>query len=108
MRAPTQKDFDEWHRGACERLAAIYGERGYKSFFVGHAQKWLNMTFKYIYVMGEQRLPGFGHLYDLCHMPLDNILMDSLRRYDFPGLPCAWSRLVPPHSDFDRLNPGSK
>ncbi len=93
MKASTQKDFDDWHRAACERLSAIYRECGYESFNVGHAQKWLNMTFKYIYVMGEQRLPGFGHLYDLCHVPLDNILMDSLRPYDFPSLPCAWSRL---------------
>ena len=51
------------------------------------------MTFKYIYVMGEQRLPGFGHLYDLCHVPLDNILIDALLPYDFQPLPCAWSKL---------------
>ena len=60
----------------------------------GHAQKWLNMTFKYIYTMGEQRLPDFGHLYGLCHVPLDNILIDALRRYDFPPLPCKWSKLA--------------
>jgi hypothetical protein len=91
--ASTQKDFDEWHRAACERLAAIYRQCGYLQFFVGHAQKWLNMTFKYIYVMGEQRLPGFSHLYDLCHVPLDNILMNELRSRGFPPLPCAWSKL---------------
>jgi hypothetical protein len=93
MNAAVQRDFDEWHRGACERLAAIYGECGYTSFRVGHAQKWLNMTFKYIYVMGERRLPGFGHLYELCHVPLDNILIDALQGYGFPPLPCAWSKL---------------
>ena len=93
MNAAAQKDFDEWHRRACERLAAIYRECGYTSFRVGHSQKWLNMTFKYIYVSGEQRLPGFGHLYDLCHVPLDNILIDALKSYGFPPLPCAWSKL---------------
>jgi hypothetical protein len=94
MNAAAQKDFDEWHQGACKRLAAIYGECGYESFRVGHAQKWLNMTFKYIYVMGEQRLPGFGHLYDLCHLPLDNILIERLQAYDFEPLPCKWSKLT--------------
>ena len=89
----AQKDFDEWHRAAYECLAKIYGECGYVSFRVGHAQKWLNMMFKYIYTMGEQRLPGFGHLYDLCHVPLDNILIGALERYGFPSLPCAWSKL---------------
>jgi hypothetical protein len=97
MEPSTQKNFDEWHRGACERLAAIYRECGYESFYVGQAQKWLNMTFKYIYVMGEARLPGFDHLYDLCHVPLDNFLMNELRRYGFPPLPCAWSSL----NDYD-------
>jgi hypothetical protein len=94
VKAVAQNDFDEWHRKACERLAAIYRDSGYPSFRVGHAQKWLNMTFKYIYTMGEQRLPDFGHLYGLCHVPLDNILIDALRRYDFPPLPCKWSKLA--------------
>jgi hypothetical protein len=97
MDAPTHEQFDEWHRGACEQLAAIYRECGYDSFFVGHAQKWLNMTFKYVYVMGEARLPGFRHLYDLCHVPLDNILIDTLKREGFQSLPCPWSRL----NDYD-------
>jgi hypothetical protein len=94
--APTQEKFDEWHRRACERLAAIYRECDF-SFSVGHAQKWLNMTFKYIYVMGEARVPGFGHLYDLCHVPLDRILMNALLQYRFEPLPCAWSSL----NDYD-------
>jgi hypothetical protein len=91
--ALTQEKFDEWHRRSCERLAAIYRECGYSSFYLGHAQKWLNMTFKYIYVMGKQRISGFGHLYDLCHVPLDNILIDALQNNGFESLPCPWSRL---------------
>jgi len=93
MEAPAQAQFDEWHRRACLELTKIYHEGGYQSFYVGHAQKWLNMTFKYIYVLGEDRLPNFGHLYDLCHVPLDNILIKALRVYGFEALPCAWSHL---------------
>ncbi len=52
MNTVAQKDFDEWHRKACARLATTYRDFGYSSFRVGHAQKWLNMTFKYIYTMG--------------------------------------------------------
>lgn len=91
--AATQKDFDEWHRHACGRLAAIYGRHDYTSFHVGQAQKWLNMTFKYIYVMGDHRLSGFGHLYCFCHVPLDNILIAALRPYNFSPLPSKWSEL---------------
>jgi hypothetical protein len=93
----TQAKFDNWHREGCQRLAAIYRKSGYSSFHVGQAQKWFNMTFKYIFVMGEQRIPGFGHLYDLCHVPLDTILMDALRPYGFEPLPSAWSKL----NDYD-------
>jgi hypothetical protein len=98
----AEKDFDDWHRKACARLAATYRDLGYPSFRVGHAQKWLNMTFKYIYTMGEQRLPGFDHLYGFCHVPLDNILTDALRRYDFPPLPCKWSKLADYDTYLDR------
>jgi hypothetical protein len=58
------------------------------------AQKWLNMSFKYIYAL---RLRGFGRLYDLCHVPLDRILIEALGGYGFRPLPCAWSRL----NDYD-------
>ncbi len=91
--SPTQVQFDEWHRSACVELVKIYRSGGYRSFCVGHAQKWLNMTFKYIYVLGDERLPGFGHVYDLCHVPLDNILIAALRPYGFQPLGCPWSRL---------------
>jgi len=89
----NQIGFDSWHRAACQRLTAIYIEHGYTQLFVGQAQKWLNMTFKYIFTMGEQRLQGFGDVYQFCHVPLDNVLIEQLTKYGFPKLPCAWSRL---------------
>ena len=67
------------------------------SFFGNAWDISVNMTFKYIYVLGEERFPGFGHLYDLCHVPLDNILIEALRAHGFRALPCAWSRL----NDYD-------
>jgi hypothetical protein len=90
---PTQMEFDEWHRNACEDLRRLYREGGYESFFVGQAQKWLNMTFKYIFVLGTRRINGFGHLYDLCHVPLDNIVLEALEAKGMEPLPCPWSRL---------------
>jgi len=89
----TQELFDEWHRATCQSLADSYFKHGYKSFFVGQAQKWVNMTLKYIYVFGDARIPGYTNLYELCHVPLDNILLEQLEPFHFPHLPCAWSRL---------------
>jgi hypothetical protein len=92
--AATQSDFDEWHREACKRLAAIYRKYDYE-LFVGQAQKWLNMTFKYIYTMGEERLPGWAHLHGLCHVPLDKIVIGNFKKkYGFEPFGCAWSKLA--------------
>ncbi len=89
----NQAEFDTWHRATCQRLSAIYKEHGYHRFYVGQAQKWVNMTFKYIFTLGENRIPGFGGVYEFCHAPLDRVLIERLAKYGFPRPPCAWSRL---------------
>jgi len=86
------EEFDTWHRSTCERLVAIYPKHGHH-LYIGQAQKWINMTLKYIFALGEQRICGFGEKYQYCHVPLDNILLGQLERYNFPALSCAWSRL---------------
>jgi hypothetical protein len=93
MKSPTQKQFDDWHKTGCYALKGVYQSHGYDAFYIGHAQKWINMTFKYLYVMGETRVPGVSQLYDLCHVPFDEILISALREYGFKRLGCAWSRL---------------
>ena len=102
MKAPTQSQFDNWHRSVCFGLATIYEQCDYAHFFVGQAQKWINMTFKYIFAFRERRLRGFGHLYDTCHAPLDKEFIKGLLPYGFSPLPCAWSRLNDYESYLDR------
>jgi hypothetical protein len=54
------------------------------------------MTFKYIFTLGEGRLSGYSHLYDLCHIPFDKIIIKNLQlKHGFQPLPCTWSRLDP-------------
>ena len=88
----TAEVFDDWHKTTCERLTSLFNEKGFH-LFVGQAQKWVNMTLKYIFTVGEQRIEGFSFVYPNCHVPLDNILLDKLEKYGFPALKCAWSRL---------------
>ncbi len=90
----NQVEFDHWHQTVCSRLAQVYARHGYQNFYVGQAQKWINMTFKYIFTLGEKRILGFGGLYPFCHAPLDNIFVELLvQKHDFQRLSCAWSRL---------------
>jgi hypothetical protein len=93
VEAVTQDAFDDWHHATCRDLARVYRDSGYGSFFVGQGQKWVNMSFKYVFAFGDLRVPGFRQLYDRCHVPLDNILLQQLRRFDFPRL--ASMRLEP-------------
>ena len=90
---PNGDTFDARHRDLCEQLCALYGRYGFDSFAIGQAQKWLNMAFKYVYVFGEARIPGFTGLYRLGHVPLDNIMLDRLAPFGAPPLSCSWSRL---------------
>jgi hypothetical protein len=86
-------DFDRWHKAACLELSKIYEQEGYMTFYVGQAQKWINMTFKYIFTLGAQRIDGFDKLYRFCHVPLDNIIVECLSPYGLRAFSCTWSRL---------------
>jgi hypothetical protein len=89
----TQKAiFDSWHQSTCRKLIAVYQPYHFH-FYVGQAQKWINMTFKYIFTLGESWFPGYRTLYPFCHVPLDEILIAAPAKYGFPGLTSAWSRI---------------
>lgn len=87
-----QDDFDYWHQNTCLGLAGLYAECKHY-MFAGQAQKWINMTIKYIFTLGDKRSPGFNHIYHLAHIPIDNIIIRKLRRYKAPKLTKRWSRL---------------
>jgi len=86
----AQSDFDDWHRKTCDDLVAFYGNTF--AFYAGQAQKWVNMTLKYIFTVGEEHIPGFAPAYTLCHAPLDNIVLEELTRYGLDWPSKAWSQ----------------
>ena len=98
----SQAEFDKWHDETCKHLIEIYKDckdkTGEQSFCYGHAQKWLNMLFKYLYVyefvdefknyfVVRSKLPQW------LHIPLDNKIIEKAEE-DF-GLikPCSWSKM---------------
>ena len=91
--AHTQQGFDMWHKSTCHELCDAYSEAGFDKFSIGQAQKWINMTLKYIYVFGEKRMPGYLPLYNLCHVPIDNILLGTPEFKGLASFPDAWSRI---------------
>ena len=45
-----QEDFDDWHFNICCAIRKLYRENGVALTF-GQAQKWANMTLKYLYML---------------------------------------------------------
>lgn len=89
----SSRAFDEWHKNLCIALRKHYTDNGFASYHIGQAQKWVNMALKYVFTMGEKRLPGYAHVYEFCHIPIDNIIINNLSAFNPPPLSCAWSRM---------------
>lgn len=83
--------FDRWHKARCGRLISVYPQAF--SLSVGQAQKWLNMALKYIFTLGEGRIPGYAPLYKFAHIPIDSIVLKEVARLGGPKLTMPWSRL---------------
>lgn len=88
----NNQSFDEWHQTTCFALIHLY-QQYHHPMFIGQAQKWINMTLKYIFAFGERRLPGFADLYPYCHIPIDTICLQRLQPYHPPSVSLPWSRL---------------
>ena len=89
----SQKGFDTWHEQSCLQLQSLYRKQGFDKFSIGQAQKWLNMSLKYVFTVGEDRLPRFGRHYKYAHIPIDNVFLEAGKELGGPVLPMPWSRL---------------
>lgn len=79
----NQSDFDKWHKDCCDKLIIIFGEQ---TFYYGQAQKWINMTLKYISMLEHNLVKK---VYEYCHIPIDNYILNVVD-YSFA---VAWSRI---------------
>ena len=51
------------------------------------------MTFKYVFTYGENKLPGYAKIYNLCHVPIDNVIFNEIKKNNAPLLSEKWSRI---------------
>jgi len=72
--------FDEWHENLINQMMGN-GKNG-KDIFntdftlgVGHSQKWVNMTLKYMYIMGI--LPK--NIKEVMHIPIDSYILNAAK-----------------------------
>ncbi len=93
----TQEEYDERHQIECQilidKFKELYG--GHKIIFtIGQAQKWINMTLKYMYALGTERHKSQLDNYQFFHIPIDNIIQKQLLiDKGIPEFKVAWSRI---------------
>ena len=88
----NQDGYDEWHKAICEELVDRYAKVCGDQFYTCQAQKWVNMTIKYLYLIDSDLV---RLITDFAHVPLDNYVfaaaMDHLGLFSDDLTP--WSKI---------------
>jgi len=98
----TQAEFDKLHGSACKAIKEVYVLKQ-ASFYIGQAQKWINMSFKYVYLLqladlldvSKASIDILKHNHMYFHLPIDNIVLQHQtvnRLYSEHIGNAAWSR----------------
>jgi hypothetical protein len=89
----NQDSFDIWHQESCEKLIKGFDEITNYRLFYGQAQKWINMSLKYMFAIGDKKINGINKNYKFFHIPIDNIIQEKLILYKIDKIPIKWSRI---------------
>lgn len=79
----TFKEYDEWHHTTCMAVCDKYDEQRLNCFTYGNAQKWVNMTMKYLYLFDSLGLGNSPIIFDdgmaqCLHVPVDSFIIESV------------------------------
>ena len=86
----NQRQYDEWHEKLCIRIREHYHDKDVY-MTVGQAQKWVNMTMKYLFIAD---VPGTSDAFYFCHVPIDSYIIKAAEKQlglKQPDLP--WSKM---------------
>lgn len=86
----NQEDFDKIHEDFCNQLIDSNNKQ-YNKLTRGQAQKWLNMTLKYLIILEED---GIEINMQYFHIPIDNVIQDILEaKLNIPKEFPTWSQI---------------
>jgi hypothetical protein len=86
----NQDEFDKIHQEYCKQLIESNNDI-YKELTRGQAQKWLNMTLKYLIILEED---GIEINMRYFHIPIDNVIQDFLEaKLNIPKEFPTWSQI---------------
>ena len=87
----NQEEFTNWHKETCFALH----NKSNNILTIGQAQKWVNMSLKYAFTLGENRINGINRNYQFFHIPIDNIIQEILKeKYGIEKINSSpWSKI---------------
>ena len=123
LNCSNMKEFDEKHRQICELIKAkandsdkliiikngkeyLTLERTNEKLYYGQSQKWLNMTLKYMWLLGLWK-NEFDKIVPFMHIPVDSFIIESVWKDTNIKLPSLTDRAKKEYSD-DKVVPWSK
>lgn len=80
-----QNGFDKWHKKLCNNIKEIFSNS--LPFTYGNAQKWVNMTLKYLYLIDSicaEIYPNINYFHSLqnvsayLHVPVDSYIIEKV------------------------------
>ena len=80
----TLEKYDEFHDSLCLRIIDFYDNPTIAEITYGQAQKWVNMTMKYLCVLYEGQCYWLNKIYSFLHIPIDSIILDKAIK-EFPN-----------------------
>jgi hypothetical protein len=87
----SQEEFDNWHKSLCYTLSNANQKVVLK---VGQTQKWINMTLKYLFLMGEEHVKGITKNYRFFHIPIDSIIQKVMEeKFKIGKVSEVWSKM---------------
>ncbi len=89
----NQHSFDKWHLEKCNELKSEFDKILNYQISYGQAQKWINMTLKYMYAIGPNIIEGVDRNYNYFHIPIDNIIQNKLKQHNINRISTSWSRI---------------
>ncbi len=104
----AENDFDDVHNAVCNKIIKVANEKSVlkNDLEYGQAQKWLNMTLKYMWLMGlwEEELSA---LKDVLHVPVDSYIIEAVWENEKVSLPLNKGKRNSAYS-YDKVKPWSK
>ena len=107
----NSKGYEQWHKDICKELVECYekvtSNNKNPAFSYGNAQKWVNMTMKYLYILSEifhdfNKNHNFENYYDIIQklykelqVPVDSFIIESVwdEKKQIEGIPYIIGKL---------------